>query len=227
MDQEKIGKFIKDIRLKNKLTQEEFASSLGVTYQAVSKWENGKNIPDVGIMKEISKKYGVDIDEILDGKKKKRNNMLYLILVGAVALLAIGLVVFFIMRNNKEEYKFRDVSSSCDEYKISGIAAYDANKSSLYISNVEYCGEDDLSETYDTITCTLYESYGNTLKEISSCEEKRDITLDEFLKSVSIKVENYASVCTEFDEAHLYLDIVAKGDIDYNHQIPLNITACS
>ena len=41
MDQEKIGKLIKVIRKKNNLTQAEFAEKYGVTYQAVSKWENG------------------------------------------------------------------------------------------------------------------------------------------------------------------------------------------
>ena len=41
MDSEKVGKFIKELRLKNNLTQQEFASEFGVTYQAVSKWETG------------------------------------------------------------------------------------------------------------------------------------------------------------------------------------------
>ncbi len=41
MDQELIGKFIKEIRKKNNLTQQEFATKYKVTYQAVSKWENG------------------------------------------------------------------------------------------------------------------------------------------------------------------------------------------
>ena len=39
MDQEKIGKFIKKIRQENHLTQKEMADKLGVTFQAVSKWE--------------------------------------------------------------------------------------------------------------------------------------------------------------------------------------------
>ena len=37
MDQEKIGKFIKEIRIKNNLTQKDLAEKYGVTYQAVSK----------------------------------------------------------------------------------------------------------------------------------------------------------------------------------------------
>ncbi len=41
MNQEKFGKFIKDIRKKHNLTQKQLADKYNVTYQAVSKWENG------------------------------------------------------------------------------------------------------------------------------------------------------------------------------------------
>lgn len=47
MDQEKISKFIKAIRKKNNLTQKEFADKYGVTFQAVSKWENARGIPEI------------------------------------------------------------------------------------------------------------------------------------------------------------------------------------
>ena len=62
MDQEKIGKFIKEIRLKQNMTQQEFANKWGVTYQAVSKWENGKNLPDIAILKEMCLEYNIDLD---------------------------------------------------------------------------------------------------------------------------------------------------------------------
>lgn len=44
MDQERIGKTIREIRIKNKLSQKELADKYNVTYQAVSKWENGKHL---------------------------------------------------------------------------------------------------------------------------------------------------------------------------------------
>ena len=66
MNQDKIGNFIKSIRLDNNLTQKEFADKLGVTYQAVSKWENGKNIPDIAILKQICDEYNIDTDEDWD-----------------------------------------------------------------------------------------------------------------------------------------------------------------
>ena len=62
MDQEKIGKIIKEIRKNNNLTQADLANKYNVTYQAVSKWENGKNIPDISILKQMSKDFNIDIN---------------------------------------------------------------------------------------------------------------------------------------------------------------------
>ena len=76
MNQEKIGNLIKEIRKKNGLTQEKFASKYGVTYQAVSKWENGKNIPDLNILKDICEDYHIDLNDLLEGNDslKKKND---------------------------------------------------------------------------------------------------------------------------------------------------------
>ena len=70
MDQEKIGQFIKNIRKENNLTQDLFAKKLGVTYQAVSKWENGKSIPDIATLKLISQVFNVNLEELIEGEKK-------------------------------------------------------------------------------------------------------------------------------------------------------------
>ena len=55
MDQEKFGKFIKQIRKDHNLTQKQLAEKYNVTYQAVSKWETGKNMPDISLIKQIAK----------------------------------------------------------------------------------------------------------------------------------------------------------------------------
>ena len=65
MNPEEIGKIIKDIRQKHNMSQKDFADKFGVTYQAVSKWENGKNIPDIAILKEISEEYEISLDRAL------------------------------------------------------------------------------------------------------------------------------------------------------------------
>ena len=102
MNQDKIGKFIKKIRLENNLTQKQLADTLGVTYQAVSKWENGKNIPDIELLKEISERFNINIDEILNGEKrpKKKNNYLYLFLIPVVLII----IVLFIFLNKDDSF---------------------------------------------------------------------------------------------------------------------------
>ena len=71
MDPVRIGNLIKELRIKSNLTQNEFANKYGVTYQAVSKWENGKNIPDISVLKLICEDYNSSLDSILDGKVNK------------------------------------------------------------------------------------------------------------------------------------------------------------
>ena len=55
MNQIKIGKFIAECRKKNNLTQMQLAEKLNITDRAISKWENGKGMPDSSIMLEVRK----------------------------------------------------------------------------------------------------------------------------------------------------------------------------
>ncbi|WP_040193252.1 helix-turn-helix domain-containing protein [Clostridium culturomicium] len=59
-----IGKQIKALRNEKGVTQEELASFLGISYQAVSKWENGATAPDIQLLPELSVYFGVTIDEL-------------------------------------------------------------------------------------------------------------------------------------------------------------------
>ena len=73
MDQQKIGAFLRELRLDKNLTQEQLAETLGVSNRSVSRWENGNNMPDLGLLLELSKLYGVGVDEIFDGKRKEKH----------------------------------------------------------------------------------------------------------------------------------------------------------
>lgn len=74
MNQEKIGKFIAERRKIKKLTQEELASMLGVSNRSVSNWENGKNMPDLSLFKDLCKILDISINELLSGKKINNKN---------------------------------------------------------------------------------------------------------------------------------------------------------
>lgn len=60
-----IGQKIKDLRKKNDLTQEKLADYLGVSYQAVSKWETGVNTPDLSLIAPLTRLLHVSADELL------------------------------------------------------------------------------------------------------------------------------------------------------------------
>lgn len=68
MDQIKIGKFIAECRKKNNLTQMQLAEKLNITDRAISKWENGKSMPDSSIMLELCNELKISVNELLSGE---------------------------------------------------------------------------------------------------------------------------------------------------------------
>ena len=70
MDQRKIGEFLKRLRNEKELTQEQLAEKLGVSNKTVSRWETGNNLPDIGMLIQLSEFYDIDIREIIDGGRK-------------------------------------------------------------------------------------------------------------------------------------------------------------
>ena len=64
---------IRNIREQHSLTQEELANMLCVTRQAVSNWENEKNLPDIEMVIRIAKTFNVSLDELILGGKEKMN----------------------------------------------------------------------------------------------------------------------------------------------------------
>ena len=64
------GQFISKKRKEKGMTQKELAEQLGVTNKAVSKWETGQGLPDVGVLPKLGETLGVSVDEILQGGEK-------------------------------------------------------------------------------------------------------------------------------------------------------------
>ena len=59
-----------DLRKKHGLSQEELAEKLGVSRQAISKWERSESSPDTDNLIELSKIYGISLDELLNGDEE-------------------------------------------------------------------------------------------------------------------------------------------------------------
>ena len=84
MDQIKIGKFIAECRKKQNLTQSQLAEKLGITDRAISKWENGRAMPDSSLMPDLCSILNISVNELLSGEvidmesSNKKNEQLLL-----------------------------------------------------------------------------------------------------------------------------------------------------
>ncbi len=67
---ETLGSRIAQCRKEKGLKQDEMAEMLGVSPQAVSKWENDQTCPDISLLPKLSKILGVTVDELLSGKEE-------------------------------------------------------------------------------------------------------------------------------------------------------------
>ena len=70
MDQIKIGNFLKELRKEHNLSQEQLADRFNVSSRSVSRWENGKTMPDISLMIELADFYDIDIRDLLRGERK-------------------------------------------------------------------------------------------------------------------------------------------------------------
>ena len=75
MNQEKIGKFIAELRKEKNLTQSNLAEQLGVSTNAVSKWERGVWVMDMSLLKPLSELLDISINELLYGERIKKEEL--------------------------------------------------------------------------------------------------------------------------------------------------------
>ena len=88
-----IGKNIKDLRIRKKLTQDELAEKLFVTRQTVSNYETGKSRPDIDMLMQIAEVMEADIHELLYGTPPStENKQVSRLVAGAVITAAMGLI---------------------------------------------------------------------------------------------------------------------------------------
>lgn len=73
MTNEAIGRSIASLRKESGLTQEQLAERLGVTNRSVSRWENGKTLPDLSLMMLLCQEFGISISQLLSGSHQPSN----------------------------------------------------------------------------------------------------------------------------------------------------------
>ena len=140
-------------------------------------------------------------------------------------MIIIILIILFIVIKNNNTFEFKTIKANCKDFDVSGSLAYDSKHSSIYISNINYCGKQDIN-IYKKIECILYEKNNNIKKEIFK-EELNDtnITLEEYLKELSIKIDSYENTCKIYKQSDLYLEIKGYKEDDtlIVYEIPLSL----
>jgi len=110
MDTIKIGKLICKLRKGKNLTQRELGDILGVSSKTISKWECGSGLPDISIIKKISKELDISLEELLDGVKKEsvdneiknKGKKIFFIICFCILLLFGILFLIFRINNNSD-----------------------------------------------------------------------------------------------------------------------------
>lgn len=211
MNQEKVGNLIKKLRKDNNLTQKELADKLNVTFQAVSKWENGKSVPDIAQLRQISKLFSVDISDILDGEvKEKKKRILFIIPIAILLVIIIGIVI-----NNRVNFSFKKITTYDTNFSITGSLAYDdKGKIYIYITDIKTDIKDD--NKYKTIKVSLYENYkGNNTKIKDSNEIAHDSTIKDYLEQITFNIDDYKSSCSDLTKSKFYIEV---STTDYNNK---------
>ena len=115
MNQDKTGKFIAKCRKDKNMTQEQLAEKMGVSINAVSKWERGLSFPDVSLYKKLCDELNINIEELVNGEKDnsekakekaiistinetnkiKKNSKKLLFILSAIFILIVLVLIYY------------------------------------------------------------------------------------------------------------------------------------
>lgn len=229
MNQEDVGKYIKKLRVSNGLSQSALADKLGVTFQAVSKWENGRNLPDMQTLSMISTLFNVDIDSIIGAKRNlKSNNKPLVILVLLMLILSLIILIVsskgFFASDSSKMFYVKELNSANTNYVLHGNITQYNNYSTFLVNSLSYTGKQDKT-IYKEINCVLYREYANSKSVIKECGSKSNISIKDYLKSLKIRVDNYDNICPDYINTKYHIELVITDDEsnDIIHLIPIDI----
>lgn len=106
-----IGKNIKQLRLLQKMTQDELADRLFVTRQTVSNYETGKSKPDVEMLLKISEVFGADVQQLIYGLQPTETERQKKRLIISTGIATIFLVIFILIYPAAESWRDAYVNS--------------------------------------------------------------------------------------------------------------------
>ena len=182
IDNEKVGKFIENLRKEKGLTQQDLADILSVSNQAVSKWEGGRNLPDIAIQRVICDTFNITMEELHAGERdiKKRNktkkirkeNKIFSIALMCIVPVMVFFVVYFIInfRALKIYYSNSQITNEENSIRANLLIFKLPRKLIIFINNIYPCNYE--VKDSDLLDLKLYS--GNK-KLLNSSMIKNDI----------------------------------------------------
>ena len=182
IDNEKVGKFIENLRKEKGLTQQDLADILSVSNQAVSKWEGGRNLPDIAIQRVICDTFNITMEELHAGERdiKKRNktkkirkeNKIFSIALMCIVTVMVFFVVYFIInfRALKIYYSNSQITNEENSIRANLLIFKLPRKLIIFINNIYPCNYE--VKDSDLLDLKLYS--GNK-KLLNSSMIKNDI----------------------------------------------------
>ena len=186
-----IGTKIRELRKKRGVTQEQLAQSVGVSFQAVSKWENGVALPDITLVTVLASYFGVSTDELLNFSLKELEKEVKLI--------------------SDKAYEFRESDpQKCREILENGLKLYPEND--VLLNNLLYVTTDP-DETIELASALIRNTTQSDVKYDAfrflayAYKQKGD------LKSAAAAVEQIPEIYfTKLTEVAFLLEGKAKHD---------------
>ncbi len=234
MDQSKVGSFLKELRLEKKFSQEDLAEQLHISRQAISKWENGRGIPDLETLQDLSSFYHITINEILAGRrfsdkevekesekvtkeilkvqetqKKKIHRLGFLSILFFIIILFLFLLYYFLTFYNSFKI-YRVVLAGEKFYDFSGLLIVTKEEIYFQLNNIQAKEGDTIQKV------TLYYLENGDQRKIYTDTD----TVLAYTPTYGGK--NIFLIGTKEDRLKdLYLDVTYEGGIE---TIPLEIT---
>ena len=161
MDQNKIGKFIERARKARHLTQQQLADILGVSNTAISKWENGNNLPDISMLEPLSIALKIDMLDLLTAQNsthtqvskkcvKQRRNRITRVIITIITAIILLLTTNYLTYYNcnkttqkilSEQIQVYKISSAEESFIIEGYIIFNNKENLVYIEKIAFRAE--------------------------------------------------------------------------------------
>lgn len=178
-----LGNFIFYLRKKKNISQEELASALNVSVNAVSKWERGVCMPRNSKMKDIAHALGVSVKELENGQKEVKKINYYYIIIFILIIFCI-LFISLLFCNNEHYYKILPLN---DKVIGNGFIYTNKDYEELYIHGLEYI--DSNIQGHDFSYVVLLDGI-TLLKNNTNDKKQRLISLNDYLSGLQLYYKN-------------------------------------